>query len=153
NGALNVSVLDGWWAEAFAAHGRDVGWPVGRGEEYEDAEGDRIEAELLYDVLEREVVPLFFARESASGIPHAWVARMKQSIAKLVPRFNTVRMVKEYTQRMYVPAMERGSELAADDLAGAAALATWKRRVHESWSGVRVVDVGATSSAEVRVGD
>ena len=57
NGALNVSVLDGWWAEAYAAHGRDVGWAIGRGEEYEDGAGDAIEAELLYDLLEREVVP------------------------------------------------------------------------------------------------
>jgi starch phosphorylase len=154
NGALNVSVLDGWWAEAFAANGREVGWPVGRGEEYDEAEGDgdRIEAELLYDVLEREVVPLFFARDGASGVPHGWVTRMKKSISRLVPRFNTVRMVKEYAARMYVPSIARCTELAANELAGAAALASWKRRVHESWGSVRVLDVGAKAS-EVRVGE
>jgi len=153
NGALNVSVLDGWWAEAFAAHGREVGWPVGRGEEYDDAEGDRIEAELLYDVLEREVVPLFFDRAGASAPPHGWIARMKQSIARLVPSFNTVRMVKEYTERLYVPSIARTAELAGGDLGGAAALAAWKRHVRESWPAVRILDVSAGATSEVAVGD
>jgi len=156
NGALNVSVLDGWWAEAYAAHGREVGWAIGRGEEYARGaadDGDRIEAELLYDVLEREVVPLFYDQRDASGLPRAWIARMKASIARLVPAFNTVRMVKEYAERMYVPAMRRTAQLAAEDLAAATKLAAWKQRVREAWSSVAVVDIAASARAEVRVGD
>ena len=149
NGALNVSVLDGWWAEAWADHGAQVGWSVGRGEEYEDDAGDRIEAELLYDVLERQVVPLFFERDRASGLPREWIARMKASIAKLVPDFNTSRMVKEYTERTYVPAIGRAAELATGNLEAATELVTWKQRVHAGWPAVSVVDLAVDRLAEV----
>ena len=95
NGALNVSVLDGWFAEAWRDHGWEIGWAIGRGEEYPDASGDAREAELLYDVLEREVVPLFFTREGTGRLPRGWLRRMKSSIAKLAPTYNTARMVRE----------------------------------------------------------
>jgi starch phosphorylase len=95
NGALNISVLDGWFAEAWAEHGWEVGWAIGRGEEYPDGSGDTREAELLYDLLEREVVPLFFARDGVGKLPRGWIKRMKSTIAKLGPRFNTARMVRE----------------------------------------------------------
>ena len=85
NGALNVSVLDGWWAEAWRDHGTDVGWAIGRGEEYTDDQGDRVEAEGLYDLLEREVVPLFFQREAQGRMPRAWIKKMKNAISMLVP--------------------------------------------------------------------
>lgn len=162
NGALNVSVLDGWWAEAWADHGAQVGWAVGRGEEYEDDAGDRIEAELLYDVLERQVVPLFFERDRASGLPRAWIARMKDSIAKLVPEFNTSRMVKEYTERTYAPAIARAAGFAENGgLAAVEDLVAWKQRVRAGWSAVAVVDVAvaprsgapARADSEVRVGE
>jgi starch phosphorylase len=153
NGALNVSVLDGWWAEAWAHHGAQVGWAVGRGEEYEDDAGDRIEAELLYDVLERPVVPLFFERERSSGLPRAWLARMKASIAKLVPEFNTARMVKEYTERAYAPAIARAASFANGGLGEIEELVAWKQRVHAAWSSVAVVDVAVTSLDEIPVGE
>ena len=156
NGALNLSVLDGWWAEAWAEHGSQVGWAVGRGEEYEDDAGDRIEAELLYDVLEREVVPLFFERDRASGLPRGWIARMKASIAKLVPEFNTARMVKEYTERAYAPAIARTSGLVGKGgLAAVEELVSWKQRVRAGWPSVAVldVDVAPRSDAEVSVGE
>src|SRR5262249_48897783 len=85
NGALNLSVLDGWWAEAWSDHGNDVGWAIGRGEEYQDGSGDALEAEELYDLLEREVVPLFFQREARDRMPRGWIKRMKGAISQLVP--------------------------------------------------------------------
>src|SRR6202044_1349449 len=105
NGALGVSVLDGWFAEAWRDHGADIGWAIGRGEEDPDGSGDAREAELLYGVLEREVVPLFYSREGMGQLPRGWIKRMKHSIAKLVPTFNTTRMVRQYTSRFYVPAI------------------------------------------------
>jgi starch phosphorylase len=153
NGALNLSVLDGWWAEAWAAHGRDVGWAIGRGEEYEDGSGDEVEAEELYDVLEREVVPLFFDREGPGRLPRQWIRRMKGAIAHCVPMFNTARMVKEYVTQFYVPSIEMTSKMMGSDLAGATALAKWKDRVRAAWSDVRVLDVSLRTPEEVRVGE
>lgn len=161
NGALNASILDGWWAEAWAAHGRDVGWAIGRGEEYDapsadltrsDA-GDRIEAELLYDVLEREIVPLFFDRDRSSGLPRGWIRKMKASIAKLVPQFNTARMVKEYAERFYAPALTKATTLASPDLGGAERLVGWKREVRAAWKDVAIEALDVRSDEALHVGE
>ncbi|HEY2513253.1 MAG TPA: alpha-glucan family phosphorylase [Polyangiaceae bacterium] len=153
NGALNVSVLDGWWAEAWASHGNDVGWAVGRGEEFTDGEGDRLEAEELYDLLEREVVPLFFQRESRDRMPRAWVKRMKGAISKLVPEFNTARMVREYAERFYAPSIRLTHEMMDHDLAGALKLASWKQRVRDAWPSVEIRDLSSASPNELKVGE
>jgi len=101
NGGINVSELDGWWAEAYAP---EVGWALGDGHEHvDDAAWDAIEAEDLYDKLEREVIPEFFAR-TEKGVPTAWVARMRESMARLTPRFSATRTVREYTEQHYLPA-------------------------------------------------
>jgi starch phosphorylase len=152
NGALNVSVLDGWWAEAWADHGCEVGWAVGNGEEYPDGEGDRVEAELLYDVLEREVVPLFFDRDRSTGLPRGWIKRMKASITNLVPEFNTARMVKEYAERFYAPAIAQAARLSGADLAAAEELTAWKQRVRHEWPRVAIREVAPRSPDEVPVG-
>ncbi|HZI82428.1 MAG TPA: alpha-glucan family phosphorylase, partial [Casimicrobiaceae bacterium] len=109
NGALNVSILDGWWAEAWARHGWEVGWAIGRGEEYESGSGDALEAEVLYDLLEREVVPAFYERDT-SGIPRRWLTVVRQAMATVAPRFSARRMVKEYVEYMYAPALRSGAE-------------------------------------------
>lgn len=156
NGVVNVSVLDGWWAEAWQELGPKVGWAIGRGEVSEpEGSGDLLEAEALYDVLEREVVPLFYddAARGAGGVPHRWVGRMKSAIGELLPRFNTHRMVREYTERFYVPAADRAETLGEGDLAGARALAAWRERVAAAWSDVRVEDVDLVSPREVAVGE
>jgi starch phosphorylase len=153
NGGLNVSVLDGWFAEAWREHGADIGWAIGRGEEYPDASGDAREAELLYDLLEREVVPLFYARDGMGRMPRAWIKRMKSAIAKLVPQFNTARMVRQYTARFYVPAIKLSHKLVDRDLAAAKTLAAWKERVREGWTGVAVREIKLESSEEVSVGE
>jgi glycogen phosphorylase len=101
NGVLNFSVLDGWWLEGYNGHN---GWAIGDDEEYEDYEQqDQAHAESLYDILENEIVPLYYNERSADGLPGDWIALMKESIRTLAWRFSMRRMVKEYTERLYYP--------------------------------------------------
>ena len=116
NGGINLSELDGWWAEAYAP---EVGWALGDGQEHgDDPAWDAAEAEELYDMLELKVIPEFFARTDA-GMPTAWVARMRESMARLTPRFSASRTVREYTEQHYLPAARSYRAHAADK--GAAA--------------------------------
>jgi starch phosphorylase len=150
NGALNLSTLDGWWDEAYQP---DVGWAIGRGETYDDrAYQDQVEAEALYEVLERDVVPLFYDRD-VSGLPRRWINRMKTSIETLCHFFNTHRMVQEYTERFYLPGAELYQQITADDMARAKTLAAWKVRVRQNWSQVRVESVETQSFTELQVGN
>ena len=145
NGGLNVSIPDGWWAEAYEP---GAGWSIGKGEDYPDPDTqDKVEAGLLYDILEREVVPLFYDR-STEGIPRAWIARIKNSMRLLCPRFNTHRMVAEYTDRFYLPSTQRYRALTADDMARTKALLAWKQRVREQWPQVHVQRVEAQMPGE-----
>jgi starch phosphorylase len=150
NGGLSLSVLDGWWDEAYQP---EVGWAIGRGETYDDREyQDQVEAEALYDLLERDVVPLFYDRD-INGLPRRWIARMKLSIEALCHFFNTHRMVQEYTERFYLPGAELYERVTADEMARAKALAAWKTRVQSDWSQVRVEKVETESFRELQVGD
>ncbi len=138
NGVLNCSILDGWWAEAFDP---EVGWAIGAGEDYDDeAYQDQVEAEALYHLLEQEIVPTFYERD-ASGLPRRWLQMMKASLAKLGPRFNTHRMVREYVQRLYKPAAADFGRLAAEDFAEARAEADWSERIREHWHEVAILEV------------
>lgn len=159
NGALNVSVLDGWWNEAYSP---EVGWAVGPGGETAEGEYpeyvrrdpsavDRFDAQALFDVLEREVVPLFYDRGS-DGLPRGWVARMQRSVAAIAPHFNTHRMVKEYAERFYVPAAARAEQLAADKWGRARALAEWKQVAAHNWPSVRIEEVQSTATDPVPLG-
>jgi starch phosphorylase len=149
NGVLNLSILDGWWDEAYQ-HG--VGWAIGRGETYDDREyQDQVEAEALYGVLERDVIPVFYDR-GANGLPRRWIARMKASIGTLCHFYNTHRMVGEYMERFYMPAATRYRQLAADGMARARALATWKARVREGWPQVRIEAVETEALTDLQAG-
>lgn len=148
NGGLNLSILDGWWDEGYQ---RGVGWAIGRGEEYGDPElQDRIESEELFDILEREVVPLFYDRTS-DNLPREWIAMMKASLQTLCPVFNTSRMVQEYTTSLYMPAHEHFQQLAAKNLARGRALAAWTEQVRAHWQGVAIEQVEITTSDKVFV--
>ncbi|MFH1568467.1 MAG: alpha-glucan family phosphorylase, partial [Gemmatimonadota bacterium] len=149
NGALNLSTMDGWWDEAYQA---EVGWSLGQGEEYGD-EGyqDEVESQALYEILEKEVVPLFYRRES-DGLPRAWIARMKASLRQHGHRFNAQRMVCEYEAGYYQPAIDSGRRLLANGGAEARALAAWKRRLREWWSAVSVLGVEEHADPAPRVG-
>lgn len=138
NGALHMSVLDGWWDEGFD---REVGWAIGSGEEYSDHDfQDDLESKALYDVLEKDVVPLFYDR-GTGGYPKGWVAMMKASMNKLCPIFNTHRMVEEYWDTFYVQAAQRGLELTKDEGNGLKRLAAWREKIMYNWANVSIHDI------------
>jgi len=138
NGALNISTLDGWWCEGYTPEG---GWVIGAGESYEDAGyQDMVESQALYNILENEVLPLFYTR-SADNLPRAWIHRMKNSIKWIVPRFNTNRMVGDYTRRFYNPAAARWRHLTAEAMSRAKTLSIWKSNMKKAWPEFAVKDV------------
>lgn len=150
NGGINLSVLDGWWVEGYA---HDNGWAIGSGEEYSDLNyHDEIESRALYDLIEKEVAPLFYDR-GADSLPRGWVARMKRSMMTVCPVFNTNRMVQEYAERFYIPAGSRHLELISGAGEKGKALADWLRRVEQQWNGVRVENVAVTGDDQLQVGN
>jgi starch phosphorylase len=141
NGGINLSELDGWWAEAYAP---EVGWALGDGQEHhDDSTQDAVEAEALYDLLERQVVPEFYNRDE-EGIPAGWVVRMRESMARLTPRFSTNRSMSEYTSQHYLPAAAAYRLRAADKGKMGAELVERRRLVDQQWSGLHF---GAVSVA------
>jgi len=149
SGGLHLSVLDGWWAEA---HTPESGWAIGDGEEYEDPEvQDQVESEALYDLLEQEVVPLFYHR-GADGLPRGWIERIKASMIAHCPVFNTNRMVEQYTRCFYLSAHIRSLFVDNQVLSGARALAKWRQRMEEAWPVVSIEQVN-TVEGEKPVGD
>jgi starch phosphorylase len=138
NGGLNLSELDGWWAEAYEP---DLGWALGDGKEHADESSwDAAEAEALYDRLEREVVPEFYSRNE-NGIPTAWVARMRESMARLTPRFCSSRTVREYTEQYYIPAAAKYLERAADGGSLGAQVVKWQHALEQKWAALRFGEV------------
>jgi starch phosphorylase len=148
NGGLNMSVLDGWWPEGYCGNN---GWAIGKGEVYEDIEyQNEIESRTIYDLLEKEVVPLFYDRGN-NGIPRGWLACMKASMETLCPVFSTERMVQEYTDRFYLPAYEQWKNFYCDGQVLARDFANWKEKIHRLWHKVRVEGVEASTSGEIPV--
>ncbi|MEP6673055.1 MAG: alpha-glucan family phosphorylase, partial [Chthoniobacter sp.] len=134
NGGINLSELDGWWAEAYLP---DLGWALGDGNEHgDDPAWDAAEAERLYEVLEREVVPEFYSRDD-DGIPKTWVARMRESMARLTPHFSADRTVREYTEQHYMPAAENYHLRASDKGAAARKMVEWKQTLEWKWARLR----------------
>ncbi|MDZ7370833.1 MAG: alpha-glucan family phosphorylase [candidate division KSB1 bacterium] len=152
NGALNLSILDGWWDEAYAMN-PGIGWAIGKGEEnYRDeAEQDRIEAEELYHLLENHVIPLFYQRGSG-GVPREWVKMMKAGMKTVCPYFNTTRMVREYFTDYYLPAYRRLSRV--DDEQGKIIkdFVTWQHKVEQNWDKVEVMSLSVDSGRDVEIG-
>jgi len=149
NGALNISILDGWWDEA---HSPGVGWAIGQGEAYEDeAYRDRVESGALLDLLETEVVPLFYQR-GPDNVPQGWTTFMRTAITTLCPVFNTNRMVHDYV-RGYLRAEQRRTLLEQNGSGRARELAHWKERIRLGWRDVRVVRVELTLRDHTAVGE
>jgi starch phosphorylase len=144
NGTLNLSILDGWWAEGFDGHN---GWAI-PSSTAEDGRRDDEDARSLYEVLQDEVVPLYYDRD-AGGLPTRWIARAKRSMATLIPAFNTRRMLGNYVEGLYRPAAAQGRRLAADHASGALLLAEWRARVAAAWP---KVTLRAASPWPARVG-
>jgi starch phosphorylase len=138
NGALNMSTLDGWWCEGYRP---DIGWVIGAGERYEDVGyQDMVESQAVYNILENEVVPLFYTR-SADDLPRAWIRRMKNSIEKITARFNTNRMVRDYVRRFYNPAAARWQYLTGEAMSKAKRLAAWNYNMRALWPEIAIKDV------------
>jgi starch phosphorylase len=138
NGGLNLSELDGWWAEAYQP---EVGWALGDGAEHgEDPAWDWAEAEALYALLEQEVVAAFYERD-AQGLPQAWLALMRESMARLTGCFSTNRMVREYTEAYYVPAATSYRARRADAYKLTHEIQAWAEHTKQHWSQVRIAQV------------
>jgi starch phosphorylase len=138
NGGVNLSELDGWWAEAFTP---EVGWALGDGKEHgDDPAWDAAEADALYSLLEREVIPQFYARDE-HGIPVAWVGRMRESMARLTPRFSASRAVCEYSEKHYIPAASAYRDRAADKGAIGKRILDWRHTLRERWDMLRIGDM------------
>jgi starch phosphorylase len=149
NGCLNLSILDGWWDEGFQP---GLGWAIGSGEEYDDPHlQDQLEALAVYQLLESEVVPLFYQRE-ADELPRGWVRYMKQSLSRLCPQFNTHRMLEDYTDLAYLPAARSSGSLAQKSFAKARDLGSWSRRIMENWSQVQVLEVSSPNQGPLTFG-
>jgi len=138
NGVINMSILDGWWDEAYSPR---TGWAIGHGEDYEDFEyQDDVESQAIYNLLEKEIIPLFYER-GGSGVPRRWVNLMKSSMVSICPVFNTNRMIREYTERFYLPALMQFQKLNEDSQKRAIELSGWKQKMHKGWAKIRYVKV------------
>lgn len=146
NGALNLSILDGWWCEGYTP---ECGWAIGQGEEYNDLElQDSIESAALYDLLEKEVIPLFYAR-AADGLPRVWIHRMKTAVHELSSQFNANRFVHDYIRGPYMSAANCSVQLKANDHSLARDLAAWKQEMRNNWGEVRLIDIKAPINKEI----
>jgi len=131
NGGLNLSERDGWWAEAFRP---EIGWAIGEEQEHSDSpDWDTKEADELYSVLEREVIPNYYERDS-SGISQVWVKRMRASMAELTPRFSTNRMIRDYIEQIYLPALQRYQNRIVDKGHNAMLMSQWRESIQKEWA-------------------
>jgi starch phosphorylase len=131
NGGINLSELDGWWAEAYMP---TLGWAIGDGQEHgDDPAWDATEAEQLYDRLEREAIPEFYNRDD-KGIPVEWVARMRESMARLTPRFSASRTVRDYTEQHYLPASAACQTRFANKGVAGKQMVDWRHKLEQKWS-------------------
>jgi starch phosphorylase len=148
NGGINLSELDGWWAEAYTP---EVGWALGDGREHgDDSAWDAVEADALYQLLEREVIPEFYTRDE-NGVPTAWVKRMRESMARLTPRFAANRTVREYAEQHYLPAAAAYRTRSANGGAIGRQMVESRHRLDEDWGKVRFGEVKVETRGEQHV--
>ncbi len=154
NGTVNLSVLDGWWAEGY--DGKN-GWGIPPAVDVQGAsDRDRQDATTLYEILQDEVIPLYYARDEQLGFSPEWVRLCKRSLASMLPRFNSERVLRDYQQCFYGPASKQGRAVAAAEFRVARELAEWKAKVRAAWGGVELKAVGGapietTVNQQVRI--
>jgi starch phosphorylase len=145
NGGLNVSELDGWWAEAYST---EVGWAIGDGREHDsDPEWDAVEADKLYTLLEEEIIPEFYTRDQG-GIPTTWIGRMRESMARLTLAFSANRAVRDYTEKHYLPSAAKYRERCRGDGNTARELLKWQRQLSETWAKLRFGNLTVSTQAD-----
>jgi len=150
NGVINLSVLDGWWCEGYQ---QDTGWAIGSGEIYANPEEqDCIESEALYNLLEKEVIPLYYKIDRV-GLPREWIVKMKSSIKKIGATFNTHRMLIEYTEKFYLSAGRGGQNLSKDSALKAKNLVAWRKKLKERWPQIYLYVDEIVSEKDIYAGD
>jgi glucan phosphorylase len=138
NGTLHFSVLDGWWVEGYK---KNAGWALPAERTYEVQEfQDELDAEIIYNIIEDEVVEAFYDRNS-SKIPEKWVGYIKNTLAEVAPNFTTARMIRDYQDRYYNPQFERTQKVVTDDFKLAKELADWKIKVSSKWNEIEVKNI------------
>ncbi len=148
NGGLNFSTLDGWWDEIYHP---GIGWAIGNREVYDDFDyWDEQEAKKLYNVLEKEIIPTFYYRDT-DGLPRDWIRRVKDSIVNICPIYNTNRMLRDYTEQLYFPAAERAYLMRNNSFTISKELAQWKKHMRDSWNSIRFLKIDTSSTKELSV--
>jgi starch phosphorylase len=150
NGAINLSVLDGWWPEAYDG---ENGWQIGMGQEYEDQTyQDDVESHAIYEVLEKEIIPTYYDR-GPDGLPRRWIKRMKAAMRTICPIFNTSRMVRDYAEQFYLPADQRCQILRENNYSKAKELASWVGRINSEWKNIKINSVESNAFDNMPVGN
>jgi starch phosphorylase len=148
NGSPNLSILDGWWDEANYT---ETGWAIGQGEVYDDPEyQDKVEANALYELLEKELIPLFYDRDEL-GIPRGWLRKIKNNIRFNCPKFNTSRMLRDYALRGYFPTSDRYFVMTENNYEAAKNLASWKQHLFEQWYNIKINSINYFEQEDVKV--
>jgi glycogen phosphorylase len=146
NGGLNFSVMDGWWDEAYNS---EVGWKIGNREEYDNLDyQDEVESRMIYETIEKEIVPLFYSR-GEDKLPRGWIKMMKSSMKQLGPQYNSHRMVEEYAKKFYFTALEKRTSLMNNSWQKGKEFTIWKKRLYENWNKVKFLNI----SEEEKNGD
>src|SRR5437762_13882491 len=138
NGGINLSVLDGWWREEYnGSNGWAIGAEINNGTtEFQD----EVDASSHYQLLENQIIPLYYAKPDGK-LPLAWLQLMRESIRSVTPVFNTQRMVKEYTEQLYIPAAQSYENFSRDGCGAATHLSQWKTQIRKDWAEVKISDV------------
>ena len=150
NGVLNCSILDGWWDEAYTP---EVGWAIGQGEQYQDEKlQDDIESKALYDLLERDIIPLFYQR-GHDGLPREWIKRMKDCMKQIGQSMSCHRMLMDYSNQFYFPALKNYRRFSKDDYAEAKSIAVYFSKLQQSWNNLKIVKIESNAKPVMQRGD
>jgi starch phosphorylase len=150
NGVLNCSILDGWWDEAYNP---ELGWAIGRGEEYEDTNlQDEVESKALYDLLEREIIPLFYQR-GRDGLPREWIKRMKTCMREIGQSMSSHRMLMDYSNKFYFPALKNYRRIVKDDYAESKSLAAYLNKLRRAWDSIKILKLDSNARPVMQRGD
>ena len=150
NGVLNCSIMDGWWDEAYNP---EVGWAIGHGEQYVDEKlQDDVESKALYDLLERDIIPLFYQR-GRDGLPREWIKRMKDCMRQIGQSMSCHRMLMDYSNHFYFPALKNYRHLIKDDYADAKLLAGYLNKLRGSWDHLKIVKTECNAKPVMQRGD
>jgi starch phosphorylase len=150
NGVLNCSILDGWWDEAYQP---EVGWAIGHGEQYQDEKlQDDIESKALYDLLERDIIPLFYQR-GHDGLPRDWIKMMKDCMKTIGQSMSCHRMLMDYSNNFYFPALKNYRRFSKDEYTEAKSLAAYFDKLQHSWGNLKIVKIESSAKPVMQRGD